>query len=164
MAKAGPLPSVELLREYFDYNSETGIFRAAKARNKTPVGRVLGYTNDKGYVYLGLFGKVYLAQRIAWKIMTGEDSAGDIDHRDGNKSNNAWLNLRLATRTQNNANSKPRNRPYPKGVKPTRHGAYRAQIQKNKVGYYLGTFPTVEEASMAYKAAANAMFGEFAKH
>ena len=37
-------------------------------------------------------------------MQTGEWPEADIDHADGDRSNNSWRNLRQATRQQNNRN------------------------------------------------------------
>lgn len=42
-------------------------------------------------------GKMFYAHRLAWKIMTGKEAPPEIDHRDGDGTNNAWENLRDGT-------------------------------------------------------------------
>jgi hypothetical protein len=93
--------------------------------------------------------------------MKGTWPKRDVEHEDGNRTNNSWKNLRLATRTQNGGNAKPR---VPlKGVTRVRTGKYTAQIQKFKRKIHLGTFDTPAEAHAAYAAKAKQLYGTFAR-
>lgn len=88
-----------------------------------------------------------------------------VDHRDGDGLNNQRANLRIATVSQNHANSrKPRcgtNRF--KGVTRSTHGKpWQARIVVLQRAYWLGRFHTEEEAARAYDVAAREHFGEFA--
>ena len=95
--------------------------------------------------------------------MTGEDPGEmEVDHKDRDRQNNRWDNLRLATVSQNRMNCGIKSRSgLPKGVKFNK-GRYGARIVVDKVDHWLGTFDTPEEACQAYKAAANDLHGEFA--
>lgn len=96
--------------------------------------------------------------------MTGDWPPDDVDHRDLNKANNKWTNLRLATRSQNVANGARRtdNRSGFKGV--TRRGnKWEARIRAGGLLHYLGLFETTEAAHEAYCAAAAKLHGEFAR-
>lgn len=89
-----------------------------------------------------------------------------VDHRDTNGLNNAWSNLRAATKSQNNANTRTakNNKAGVKGVMRDKHGRrWVAQIKPGGKSMHLGTFDTQEEASAAYGAAAAKFFGEFAR-
>lgn len=97
--------------------------------------------------------------------MTGEDPANDVDHLDGDTANNRWRNLRPATKHQNLRNSRlHRGKALPKGVS---HCAgtwrLRASIYVDGKQKHLGMFDTPDEAHAAYRAAAQAAFGEFAR-
>jgi len=96
--------------------------------------------------------------------MTGVDPSGIVDHRDLVRDNNAWVNLRLGTQSQNVANSPVRttNILGVKGVSKKR-GRFRVQITVDGENHHLGTFDTVEEASSVRMARAKELFGEFAR-
>lgn len=93
-------------------------------------------------------------------LLKGEE----CDHVDGNKHNNQRSNLRLATRQQNTHNTKRRstNSTGFKGVVPFGN-RFRAFISVDKQQLYLGTYDTPEQAHEAYKLAAIAYFGDFAR-
>lgn len=99
--------------------------------------------------------------------MTGEWPPQEVDHHDNDGWNNRWDNLRLATRSQNQANTRryKSNSSGKKGV--FRNGGearpWRAQIQKDGKKISLGYFETIEAASEAFAAAATAQHGEFAR-
>jgi len=91
--------------------------------------------------------------------------ATEIDHHNGNKSDNRWFNLRRATHAENAQNAVLRidNRSGYKGVnwRPT-NGKWQARIQYSGRRVSLGYYDTVEEAHAAYVSAASRLHGEFA--
>ncbi|HNC23501.1 MAG TPA: HNH endonuclease signature motif containing protein [Opitutaceae bacterium] len=160
------------LRECFEYDPETGMltwrdrprshFRAPNAyatfRNNF-ADKPAGSLAPHGYVTVRLNRKLLYAHRIAWVLMTGVWPLVNIDHVNGDKADNRWANLRLATQSQNmtnvrvNAGHFRRKYDLPRGVSmdirfPNR--PYIAQYRKR----YLGCYATPEEAHAAYLAAA----------
>lgn len=102
---------------------------------------------------LTIDGKSYLAHRLAWLYMTGKHPQWELDHIDRNGRNNAWSNLRLATRKEQMWNLNPRSKSGYTGVYA--HGKrWRAEITNNYVKIRIGSFPTKEEAIVAYEKAA----------
>src|ERR1700761_6742388 len=96
----------ELLR-ILHYEPVTGEFRwRVKHSRKVIAGRVAGHPSKTlGYMMIGINGRVYYAHRLAWFYMTGLWPS-QVDHRDGDRLNNKWENLRLATHGQNVLNAK----------------------------------------------------------
>lgn len=90
-----------------------------------------------------------------------------IDHRDGNGLNNQRGNLRAATRSQNQANSKKTTRSTTsrfKGVfRMADYQRWIARIKCNGKSRYLGSFHKETDAAMAYDIAARETFREFAR-
>jgi hypothetical protein len=107
-----------------------------------------------------------MAHRLAYLYMTGEWPPAGIDHRDTNRSNNRWNNLRAATQLQNSTNSSIRidNTSGYKGVY-WHIGArkWRAQIVSKGKIHLLGYFSTPQAAHRAYCEAAIRLHGEFAR-
>lgn len=149
--RAHPEFTQERLRHHFDYDPATGIFIRRTTQRPT------GTAGPGGYIHIGIgHDRVYKAHRIAFMWMTGS-CPPIIDHVDGNPSNNAWANLREATRSQNNSNRKKA-----RGCYKIRGGKWRASITINYVSMNLGHFDTEEEARAAYVAKAREQRGEFA--
>lgn len=151
------------LREILFYDPSTGRFAWCDLeRAHKPVGHV-----HHGYLKISVpgHGGIY-AHRLAWLYMTGEWPTKSIDHADCDRSNNAWSNLRLASRQQNAANSirQRRNITNAKGVSKRKdRDGYRAFIQVGDRNVHLGDYNTIEEAAAAYAGAAKVAFGEFAR-
>jgi hypothetical protein len=90
----------------------------------------------------------------------------EIDHIDGNPLNNAISNLRLATKTQQQQNTRvrARNRSGLKGaIYHTDRKVWTSRIKVDGKRIFLGTFHTAEEAHDAYCEAATKYFGTFAR-
>jgi hypothetical protein len=93
--------------------------------------------------------------------MTGKWPKAQIDHRDQNKQNDRWNNLREATPSQNGTNYPSRNKYGHKGV-GFAGGKWHARISVLGSRKYVGWFDTKEQASEAYANAARELHGEFA--
>lgn len=84
-----------------------------------------------------------------------------MDHINGIRDDDRWANLRPATTTLNNANSR-RRRDNLSGYKGVRMHAGSGRWQARLKQASLGLFDTAEAAHAAYCQAANTTFGEFA--
>lgn len=103
-------PSIDRIKEVLDYNPETGVFTWKKHRKSNLVGSVAGCTSGKGYVRICVDFVSLKAHRIAWLFVYGEWPSGDVDHINGNKSDNRICNLRCVTRSENMQNLKRANK------------------------------------------------------
>ena len=155
---ADPDLTAARLREILDYDQDTGVFRW-----RVPVGRwghikpgtVAGGPNFYGHLRLFIGGKSFYCHRLAWLYVTGEWPAGDIDHIDGDNSNNRFSNLRDIAHQTNTENRRkaPKGKPskLPLGVSiDKRDGAYRASIMSNGKSIALGRYTSPEMAHAAY--------------
>ena len=117
------------------------------------VGNAAGSIGSAGYYRIKMRNRTYLNHRIIWTLSTGYDpGAYQIDHIDGNRTNNDPGNLRLASHRLNSQNKINRSR-YGIGVK-FRDGKYQARIRIDGKLIHLGTFDIAESASAAYQSAA----------
>lgn len=157
--------TAERLREVLHYEPQTGVFIwIAPINNRIKVGNKAG-SGSNGYINISIDGEIYGAHRLAWLYMTGGWPAHQIDHADGNRSNNAFSNLREATVSQNHQNIgiTAANRTGLKGVSlHKKTGKWRARIAIEKKGKTIGYFDTKEEAHAAYCEAASRHYGKFA--
>ena len=143
------------LKEALSYDPATGIFTCLIHRRIARAGSVVGCLNGAGgYVVIGIDGTLHYAHRLAWLYMTGSWPAVLIDHRDGDRRNNAWSNLREANFSENMQNR----------LKPTKANksgflgvtwdkvtkSWRSAVTLNKKRHHLGRFKTAEEAHAAY--------------
>lgn len=167
------LPKQSTLHEWFDYDPETGFFRWKKEPRTVGLvdGRIAGtFVKQTGYVRIGVPGYGQLAaHRLAWIYVHGIEIGGaEIDHIDGDRSNNAIANLRLATSSQQKQNRRVQSNNRA-GLKGAFYHAchkgkkWRSQIKVGDTLIFLGYFHTPEEAHEAYADAALQYFGEFAR-
>ena len=158
------------LREILAYDPATGEIRWKQPPHpKIKVGQLAG-TKGPQHRAIMIGGKWHQAHRLAWMLHTGAAIPPDmvIDHKNCDGHDNRWNNLRLATISQNGANSRPRKRSLPKGVsthvKAGRTVGFRAFISAgNGKARYLGLFSTPAAAHAAYRRAAEEAYGEFAR-
>lgn len=161
-------PTVNQLKESVHYDPKTGLFsRKWKTR---PTFEHIGSKKKHGYIVFQVCGHRDYAHRFAWLYMTGKWPK-ELDHINGDRGDNRWLNLRRATRTQNNGNRKLCNKKkyhhLPKGVllRKNRGGSigYMARINYKNRQIHISTHKTMEEAHAAYMAMAKKLFGDFAR-
>jgi hypothetical protein len=157
--------TAERLRELMHYDPGTGQFTRLVALPGHPAGQQLGALLQNGYLAIRINYVLYLSHRLAWLYMTGEWPKGLLDHRNRNKADNRWSNLRPATRGQNAYNSTIRcdNTSGFKGVSSHTGGRWRASMQIDGIQRHIGTFDTAEEAAEAYRTAVIPSHGEFAR-
>jgi hypothetical protein len=160
--------TAQRLRAALDYNPDTGLFVwKTRASRNVFAGDISACIAPNGYVVTSIDGKRYTQHRLAWLHVTGDWPVGTVDHVNGRRDDNRWVNLREASRQQNNLNRKfSGNRAglkgvgyYPKQVSRP----WRAQIKCGGQTFYLGHFATKEEAHLSYCEAARKHHGEFAR-
>lgn len=147
------------------YNAETGVFtwNTSYPQRLRFNGKTAGSPLSNGHIFIMFNGRNIYAHRLAWFVVYGEIPSGNIDHINRDPADNSIANLRLATFSQNNVNTKYRGK-YLRGVSVDKRqpGVYRAHISMNKKLIHLGAFGTEQEAHEAYLKAAKRLHGEFA--
>lgn len=155
------------LRELLVYNPETGIFkRRIDAHNgRFKAGEIVGSKDAHGYLTIWIDKTSYKAHRLAWLYAHGKWPDGEIDHKNGLRSDNRLTNLRPANSSQQKWNSKKIWAHNTLGVR----GVYRAKdkfvayITIKQRRKYLGTFATLAEAADARSEAEDKYYGPFTR-
>mgnify|MGYP000574837211 CR=1 FL=1 len=158
--------TVDLLNELFTYDKETGKLYWKAARRGVTVGKEAGHDNGKGYLRVRINRKLYVVHRIIFLMHKGYYPAL-LDHIDGNTHNNKIENLRPASKSQNQHNSKTykNNTTGYKGVSYNKQSKkFSATIALNYKPIWLGYHNTPEEADAVVRAAREELHGNFANH
>jgi hypothetical protein len=143
------LPPESILQAY-SYDSETGIFTHKKklgAKEST----VAGCDNGYGYLRISHKKKSYYAHRLAWFFVYGRMTADQIDHINGNKSDNRISNLREATAKENQHYKKDAQKNSKSGVLGVSWHEKAKKWQAHFMNEYIGIFNSIEDASNAYR-------------
>lgn len=177
---ANPLPSQAVLEQLLRYEPETGklywkerpagmfqpgIRNPAKIWNTRFAGQEAFTAMVDGYKRGLIFGTNYLAHRTIWKMMTGADPV-EVDHKDGDRANNRWANLRDVSKSKNQRNAS-RRKDNTSGVTGVSWREdclkWTAEISTDNRRVRLGTFDCLGAAVKARKLA-NAKFGYSPRH
>lgn len=170
------LPSAEYLRACFNFDHQSGtLFWKERPRDHFPshrgwrifnakcAGKIAGTPHSSGYIQCKVAPEIYLAHRIIFKLVTGQEPSESLDHIDGNRRNNSWSNLRDGATFYEAAWNSTGHRDSESGFRGVFRARRRweARIMTNGVTLRLGYFATPEAASAAYEAAARKLHGKF---
>lgn len=156
------------IRSVLSYTPGTGVFVwKVNITNRVKAGTIAGTTNKFGYIQIVLRNKGYKAHRLAWAYVHGYFPDADIDHINGNTSDNRIENLRLATHAEN-----MRNRRMPKTNTSGVKGVYwdrekrkwRAGLRFDGKNKNLGYFSDLSVAEKAVCKARESLHKAFARH
>ncbi|MFU7071295.1 HNH endonuclease signature motif containing protein [Pseudomonas aeruginosa] len=152
----------ETVAAILSYDPCNGEFTWKKAcgRRNDLVGAKAGSLNNSGYHRIMISGKAYLAHRIAFLLMTGELPRKQVDHINGVRTDNRWVNLREVNASENGKNQRLR-----RGSKVGLSGVYWSETRQSfqvfigfteggqKSRRALGRFKSLFEAACARKSA-----------
>lgn len=103
--------SQEQLKQLIHYNPDTGLFTWVITRGaKCIKGEIAGNISQNGkhcrlsYCRIYILGKFYKAHRLAFLYMTGQFPTDEVDHINGDGTDNRWCNLRDVDHKQNGKN------------------------------------------------------------
>jgi hypothetical protein len=166
--KAKERPTIEELREYLDYEPETGVLRWRKSCGRVKAGSVAGsvwrVSDCTAYLKLKFKGRGLLAHRVAFAVHYGQWPDPYCDHIDGNGLNNRADNLRQCSPSGNAQNKRflRTNATGVKGVYVVGAG-YQAQVKLNRRSH-TKYFRRLEDAAAWVKQTREQLHGEFARH
>ena len=144
---------------------EDGRFVNRISRGRAKEGERAGTEDVHGYRRILIDGKKYYEHHLVW-FWLYEEWPDEIDHIDGDRSNNTPDNLRICTRTENCFNAKRETGQ--SGLKGAyldkRNLQWYSKIQIGGQVKFLGNHGSAEEAHAAFMAAAELHHGEFAFH
>lgn len=151
------LVSVERLRAMLSYDAITGLFSwIEKPSWGVSVGEVAGFINSAGYRSIRIAGVGYQAHRLAWLHHYGYWPASDLDHINGDKSDNRIANLRDVSRKVNCENQRRPQRNNTSGFLGVswakNEKKWKAQISHSGKKRAIGYFSSPEKAHEAYLA------------
>lgn len=160
--------NINTLRSVLRYEPETGLLywlerprsllksdHEWRRWNTRYAGKVAFSPNTSGYLDGMIFRVMHRAHQVAWALHYGEWPTLDIDHINGERTDNRIANLRQVDRATNARNQRVRrnNKTGVMGVSRQRSGGFRATICVNGKLSHLGVFPTLDEAAAARKKA-----------
>lgn len=156
MAKSDGKLKAGHLRALLSYDAKTGKFTARVSRAKARAGNEVGSTDARGYVWICIERQRYYAHRLAWLWTHGQWPKDQLDHVNGDTSDNRLANLRECTNAQNGQNYglRKNNKSGLTGVHWSRErNKWCAAIRIAGKMTGLGRYGTQEEAHAAYLAA-----------
>lgn len=152
----------QTLKHFLIYDPETGVFTARIRRGSCVfVGDIAGFVNARGYRVIKIGQKAYKAHKLAILYMTGIWPE-QVDHRNGQKADNRFENLRCADNFINAQNKHHAVSGSASGLIGAHRGGWKgrrwvASICHNGVQTYLGIYQTAEEAHEVYLQAKRAL-------
>ena len=155
----------ELLK-LFEYRDGVLYWKISKPHSRYKSGDVAGRTVKDGYNQICVNRMRILTHQIVFKMFYGYVPK-QIDHIDGNANNNRIENLRPATPTQNQYNTKlsARNKSGAKGVCWHKTGKkWHVKVSVNGKQTNFGLYDDLELADLVAQEARDKYHGAFANH
>lgn len=156
--------SPEFIKDIFMLDHETGniYWKCNMGRNKT-AGKLAGKVDRDGYLATTVLKNRFYNHILVWALAFGCFPKHEIDHIDGNKTNNSPRNLRDVQRSCNMINrwNCAKNTSGVRGVRwVSRERKWAAVITKNKRHYFFGTHRCFLEAVSHRLAAEQCLYGQ----
>lgn len=143
----------------FRYDPQSGIIYYKIPIKRKIVDSVAGIIcRSHGYLKVGIEGKYYMGHRVAWRLHYGKWPEYQIDHINGNRSDNRICNLRDVKPKENQKNRKEHRQGQLLGTYFCKKAKkYKSQICFNKKKIHLGMYFTEKEAHEQYINAQKAL-------
>lgn len=147
--------TAERLKDILQYDRDSGVFTWLIAMKGTHKGSVAGSTNRvTGYLSVCIGDSRYYQHRLAWLYEHGGWPDGQIDHINGDKSDNRINNLRDVTSSENQQNKRAAASNSASGylgvIFNKQCGKWQARITVVGKQYHIGLFDDPKDAYEAY--------------
>ena len=153
------------LKEYFEYRDGHLYWIKNQIRGPKMAGKKFG-CNSLGYIRGKIHQKGYAEHILIWLYHYGVWPKDQIDHINGNRSDNRLENLREVNNQQNQFNSSASRNSTSKYKGVSWHkasGKWQAKISIDRKHYYLGIYNTEQEAVKAYNNSAKFYHKQYMK-
>ena len=148
------------LHEMFEYRDDGNLIHRYTVQGGKRKGDVAGSPHNAGYRQICIDRKKHLIHRLIWCYHYGE-TPDQIDHINGERSDNRIENLRECTYSQNHGN---------KRMSRNNTSGYKGVFLDKRNGFwfvyvahrYIGRSRSIEEAAAMYDKAAKHHYGNFA--
>jgi len=149
--------SLATARKYLKYYHTSGrlVWKISNS-NSVKAGQEAGCLPPTGYRQIKIEGKLYKAHRVCWLLYHGRMPSGQIDHINGDPSDNRIKNLRVVSNAENGKNQKRhcKNTSGCTGVYWYKASSkWQAEIMVDGRHIHLGYFTDFEDAVSARKRA-----------
>lgn len=159
------------IRSMFRYDPNTGVlirvWRKTWKGNVVYHGKPITSSTKNGYSQVNINKRPYATHRVIFVYMTGKEPPCDVDHINGDRSDNRWSNLRLVDRAENLKNT---------GLRPTNtSGVIGISFDKSKRKWhaYINSAPnvrlnlgyhTTKDSAIAARKAAEKVYAYHENH
>lgn len=146
---------LDYVRSVLRYDPETGdLIRIKINCHPHLVGKLATQLHRSGYLRVRMQTRAFTAHRVCWAMCYGEWPEKQVDHINGDRTDNRICNLRLADNSENQQNrpSKSWGITGLRGV-TVKKGRFISRIKVDGKFTHIGTFDTAEQAHAAYLAA-----------
>lgn len=136
--------TLEEAKDLFEYSNGVLLWKKVDHKRNKRAGTI----NHSGYLCVGYKGIRYRAHRIIWLLHYGKWPEYQIDHINGNRTDNRIENLREVTNYENNQN-KRRHSKYGSGIEKISKKRFRVRILTANGYIFVGSYLNLEEAQQA---------------
>lgn len=140
----------------FYYDKDKGVLINLHSGKGRAEGSEVNCVDQYGYTKTVIRGFDYRVHRLMWLMETGK-LPDMIDHKNRDRSDNSWSNLRVCSHRENRVNSV---RKVDQCVEVLPSGRFRVKLQQKTVG----TFDTMKIAIAMRNAYAKEVYGDFSPY
>lgn len=142
----------ESVLEKLDYSPDTGQFLWKVGSRAGDVAGHLATERNKTYIRIRVNGELIMAHLLAWLVLYGEFPSFEIDHENGDGTDNRKDNLVRSNRLLNNRNARQRSdtkAEFRNISKLTNSNKYALMVKYAKKHFTVGGFDTEDVAAKA---------------